>query len=152
MNTVNGQLTHSRPIFIFYTPWKYQKTFGFWCFQGYKMGSLARNELSTLGAYFKSEFFVWAPNQISALIKELSEMSASKFFTKFKKSLPKSLSKLIIKTLLFLFFKLASSFTWALIRTCALNQSFMASEINNQFRYGLSARRRTFQMQILNMS
>ena len=27
-------LTHFQPIFHFYTPWKHQKTSGFWCFQG----------------------------------------------------------------------------------------------------------------------
>ena len=39
-------MTHVRPLFSFYNPWKHQKTKGFFCaYRGYKMETLARKGL-----------------------------------------------------------------------------------------------------------
>ena len=51
-------LTHYRPVLLFYTPWKYQKTVRFFdVFRGYRKATLGCNGLSELINFISLEIF-----------------------------------------------------------------------------------------------
>ena len=56
------ELTNSRPLLPFYSPWKYQETFGFrfsGVFRGYKVGKIIRNALNDQSHVIIEKFCLW---------------------------------------------------------------------------------------------